>query len=227
VALGGREAILRHTSATMRGTLELHRQSGKLSLPFVFLAGAPYRRLERISLPGGQGDALNGFDGETAWSLDPRGGPKLLRGDERQSMKRNADFYYALDELSWFKSMATVGVEDYEGRRCFRLHGINNWDKPNDHFYDVETGLLDGYELFESEQALTHEIFSDYQRVDGVLVATRHTVKNRPKTGGDWTVVQTLAYASVTFDDVPPAAFAPPEPVQELIAKAGPKTIPL
>jgi hypothetical protein len=222
VALGGRVAILRHTSATMRGTMEIHRPSGKLSLPFVFLAAAPYRRIERLSLPDGRGEVLNGFDGETAWSLDPRSGPRLIVGDEHQSVKRNADFYYALDELTWFKSMDTVGVEDYEGRRCFRLHGINQWDKSNDHFYDVETGLLDGYEL-ESERGLVHEIFSDYRRVDGVLVPTLQTVKTRPKTGGEWTVVQTLAYASITFDDVPPAAFTPPEAVRDLIAKAGAK----
>jgi hypothetical protein len=32
----------------------------------------------------------------------------------------------------------------------FRLHGINNWNKSNDSFYDVETDLLAGYE-FESD----------------------------------------------------------------------------
>lgn len=38
--------------------------------------------------------------------------------------------------------METAGVEEFEGMRCYRLHGINNWSKSNDHFYDVETGLL-------------------------------------------------------------------------------------
>jgi len=40
---------------------------------------------------------------------------------------RLENFYYSLDELSWFKSMTTVGVVIYEGRCCYRLHGINNW----------------------------------------------------------------------------------------------------
>jgi hypothetical protein len=90
---------------------------------------------------------LNGFDGEKAWSYDPRSGPQLHVGDEGQSMKRDADFHYPINELSWFKSMETIRIEDFEGRPCYRLHGINNWNKSNDHFYDRETGLLAGYEL--------------------------------------------------------------------------------
>lgn len=129
-ALGGRNALRRHSSSTMRGTLEVQKTTGVVKLPFVYLASAPYRRLERVSLPGGAGDLLNGFDGETAWSFDPRSGPgagsRIYIGDERESMKRDADFYYPLNELSWFKSMDTVGIEDFEGRSCYRLHGINN-----------------------------------------------------------------------------------------------------
>jgi hypothetical protein len=224
-ALGGREAILRHTSSTMRGDLEVRRPQSVVKVPFVFLLAAPYLRLERYTLPSNQGEAVSGFDGRAAWSFDPRSGPELATGTDRESVKRDADFYYALDELSWFKSMATIGVEDFEGQTCYRLHGINNWDKSNDQFYDRETGLLAGYE-FESqsggapgaEPSLTHEIFSDYRDVDGVRVAMKRTVKIRSK-GGDWKVVQVLSYASVTFNDVDPGAFTPPKPVQELLAK--------
>ena len=58
----------------------------------------------------------------------------------------------------------------------------------NDHFYDVETGLLTAYE-FESEgggaPALTHEIFLDYRPMDGVLVSTKRVVKIKPKGTSD------------------------------------------
>jgi hypothetical protein len=36
----------------------------------------------------------------------------VYAGDDRESMKRDVDFYCPLNELSWFKSMETVGVED-------------------------------------------------------------------------------------------------------------------
>jgi hypothetical protein len=217
-ALGGEEAFRRHSSSTMRGTMEIQGAS----LAFIYYTKAPYLRLERVSLPGNAGDVLNGFDGELAWGFDPRSGPQISSGDDYESAKRDADFYYPMDELSWFKSMETVGIEEFEGRKCYRLHGINNWNKSNDHFYDVETGLLAGYE-FESDAAgapaPTHEIFSDYQRVDGVLIPVKQVVKIKPKSATDWSVLLTLTYTSVTFNDVDPAVFAPPQTVRDLASK--------
>src|SRR5579862_7083207 len=170
-ALGGKAALQQHTSSTMRGILEIHQGDTVTKLPFVYFAAAPYRRLEKITLPNSLGDVLNGFDGEKAWSFDPRAGAsgaQVYAGDERESMKRDADFYYPINELSWFKSMQTVGNEEFEGQPCYHLHGINNWGKTNDHFYDQKTGLLAGYE-FDSELGTTHEIFSDYKQIDKVM----------------------------------------------------------
>jgi hypothetical protein len=221
-ALGGEAALRRHTSSTTKGTIEVHRTTKVVTLPFVFYASAPYLRLEKLSLPGNKGVVLNGFDGELAWSFDPRTGPAITTGDERESVKRDADFYYPLDELTWFKSIETVGVEDYEGQRCYHLHGINNWGKTNDHFYDQKTGLLVGYE-FDSEwrggPGLTHEIFSDYRKIDGVLVPMKQVVKIKSKSGGDWTVLQVTTYSSVTFNDVDRAVFTPPPSVRDLVLK--------
>jgi hypothetical protein len=217
-ALGGEEAFRRHSSSTMRGRMEIQGAS----LAFTYYAKAPYLRLEKVSLPGNVGDVLNGFDGDLTWGFDPRSGPQIGTGEDYESAKRDADFYYPLNELSWFKSMETVGIEEFEARKCYRLHGINNWNKSNDHFYDVETGLLAGYE-FESDSAgapaPTHEIFSDYQRVDGVLVPMKQVVKIKPKSASDWSVLLTLTYTSVTFNDVDPAVFAPPQAVRDLEVK--------
>jgi hypothetical protein len=221
-ALGGEAALRRHTSSTTTGTIEVHRPTKVVTLPFVFYASAPYLRLEKVSLPDNKGEVLNGFDGELAWSLDPRSGPAITTGDERESVKRDADFYYTLDELTWFKSMETVGVEEYEGQRCYHLHGINNWGKTNDHFYDQKTGLLVGYEFdstWRGGPGLTHEIFSDYQKIDGVLVPMKQVVKVKSKSGDDWTVLQVTTYGSVTFNDVDRAVFTPPASVRDLVSK--------
>ncbi len=217
-ALGGRDAILRHTSSTMRGTLEVHEASGTITLPFVYYAGAPYLRVEKVTLPNGAGENLNGFDGTTAWGSDPRTGPQVFSGDDLQSTKRDADFYYPLDELTWFRSMETVGIEDFEGRPCYHLHGVNNWGKSNDHYYDRETGLLTAYE-FQAGPGLVHEIFSDYTKVDGVLVSMKQTIKVKAKDGS-WTVIQVVNYTSYTFNDVDPAVFTPPQSVRDLLARS-------
>jgi hypothetical protein len=217
-ALGGRDAIVKHTSSTMRGTLEIHDGGNVYRLPFTYYAAQPYLRTEKVTLPNNAGEALGGFDGTTAWGLDPHSGAQVQEGNDRESAKRDADFYYALDELTWFKSMETIALQDFEGRPCYHLHGINNWDKSNDHYYDKETGLLTAYE-FDSELGPTHEIFSDYKKIDGVLVPMKQTVKVRSKTG-EWETRQVLDYESVTFNDVDPAVFTPPQAVRDLVAKA-------
>jgi hypothetical protein len=233
-ALGGREAIMKHSSSTMRGTTQVPGPNGgMMELPFVFYASAPYLRLEKVKLPsnGGRvpyangGQVLNGFDGEMAWAYDPRSGPEIATGTDRESAKRDADFYYPLNELAWFKSMVTVGIEMYEGQRCYHLHGINNWNKSNDHFYDVQTGLLAGYEFDDdlpNGPATIHEVFTDYREVDGVLVPMKQTVKYKLKSGGAWTVSEALTYSSVTFNDVDPAVYKPPQVVLNLATKKGP-----
>ena len=216
--LGGELAIRKHTSAILRGVFEAGNGQ---QLPLVYLAGAPYLRLERATLPDGS-EVLNGFDGNIAWSVDPHDGPQLATGDERESAKRDADFYYALNELSWFRSMINAGIEDYEGQRCYHLHGLTNWGKVNDQYYDVGTGLLAGYEFeqpFPDGPKLVHEIFSDYRRSDGVLVPMRQTAKIRSREGGDWSVLRTIRYSSVSFDSVEPSAFAPPAAVIALKAR--------
>lgn len=221
-ALGGRDAIRRHISSTMRGTLEQHRDSGTVTLPFISYAAAPYQSFQKVTLPNNAGDNLSGFDNDIAWQFDPRTGPQLIEGDQMQSVKRDADFYYAIDELSWFKSMENVGIEEFEGHDCTHLHGITKWGRPNNQFYDRETGLLVGYEFdsaWRGGSGLTHEIFSDYRKIDGVLVSMKQTFKGKPKSGGEWTVTQVLTISSVTFNDVDPAVFDLPPPVRDLIAK--------
>ncbi len=102
------------------------------------------------------------------------------------------------------------------------MHGINNWGRSNDQFYDQKTGLLAGYE-FDSEwrggPGLTHEIFSDYQKIDSVLVSMKQVVKIKPKSGGDWAVLQVTTFSSATFNDVDRAVFTPPQSVRDFVLK--------
>jgi hypothetical protein len=61
-----------------------------------------------------------------------------------------------------------AGVVDFEGRRCYWLHGITHWRKDNNQFYDVETGLLAGYR-YQSDSstsaAVTTGVVSGLQKL--------------------------------------------------------------
>lgn len=222
-ALGGVAAIHRHKSATFRGVVEVRKPDATMKVRYVMYMRAPYFQLGKFTLPDSTGEVLNGFDGTNAWHLAPGAQPEIFTGDDRESIKRDADFYYAVTELSWFKSMETVGIEDFEGHSCYHLHGTTNWGVSNNQFYDRETGLLVGYEFdntWQGAPALDHEVFSDYRKVDGVLTSMVQTSKAKPKRDdGEWTIVQVMTKTSVAFNNVDSSTFIPPQSVRDLLAK--------
>jgi hypothetical protein len=64
---------------------------------------------------------------------------------QSKAARRDTDLQYALQQPDYFRKFEWTGVVDFEGRRCYWLHGTTNWGKDNNQFYDVETGLLAGY----------------------------------------------------------------------------------
>ena len=222
-ALGGVESIRKHSSSTMHAMVEFPGPDVLKKIPIVVRKRAPYLQLTTGTLPNGAGEDSSGFDGTNAWHLAPGGKAELFTGDSRESIKRDADFYYPVTELSWFAKMETVGVEDFEGHSCYHLHGTTNWGVSNNQFYDRVTGLLVGYEFdntYHGAPALDHEIFSDYKKIDGVLVPMKQTSKAQPKSGAyEWIVVQVMTVSSMKFDPVDEGVFTPPKAVREAIAK--------
>ena len=79
----------------------------------------------------------------------------------------DTDLQYALHQPDYFLDFEFAGVSDFEGRRCYWLHGTTHWGKDDNQFYDVETGLLAGYR-FQSDNSssvadttVTYEPLSD------------------------------------------------------------------
>ena len=53
------------------------------------------------------------------------------------------------------QKLELAGVTDFEGHRCYWLHGTTNWGKDNNQFYDVTTGLLVGYRFEDDASKAT------------------------------------------------------------------------
>lgn len=210
-ALGGKDAILRPHSMTIKGTDSIYRTDGTRVDTDLLIYAAPFKRLEKVKVPG-RGEYLSGYDGQVAWAMKPSTTPEVLEGDIVQSIRRDADLYYWSHVMDYFRSMDTLEVTEFGGHRCYHLTGINKWGKRNDHFYDKDTGLLVGYEFQawdasgkSSEQDVSHQIFEDYKKIGDVLMPMR-TVS---KKGGR--IVEEVQHTSVTLDDVDDSVFALPE----------------
>ena len=209
-AIGGRKAILAHTSSHLSGTVTV---TGSGITGAVDIYGAkPDKSLVKINL-GGIGDLFEGFDGIHAWSVSPMTGPMLTEGKELEEKKFDADFYSDLHDPARYASMKTTEKMMFEGRPCYKLSLVKKSGGEDIEFFDVATGLKAGA-MMTRESAMgpisATQVLSDYKKFGDLLLPT--TMK-QTQMGVD----QVLNITSIEFDNVAPSIFDPPAQIKALI----------
>ena len=207
-ALGGVDAVKKVVSETRRGEIEATGLKGKAT--FIFYA-KPFKSLRKITLPDGH-DITSGFDSAVSWSITPQGA-SIDKDTPVESDRRDADLQYALHQPDYFQKFEFAGITDFEGSRCYWLHGTTHWGKDNNQFYDVRTGLLAGYR-FQSDQQSSSSVtitrFEDYKSFGGPLVATK--VVSRIGQS-----IQTVTFSSVSYEPLADSLFELPQSVKALL----------
>jgi outer membrane lipoprotein-sorting protein len=208
-ALGGVDAIQKVQSRTVSGEVEASDSPGKAT--FVYYA-KPFKSLFKLTRPDGT-EIKAGFDGKISWVVTPQGAI-LDKDTPVDANRRDADLQYALHQPDYFKKLELAGVTDFEGHRCYWLHGTTNWGKDNNQFYDVDSGLLVGYrfEADDASKTTTVALFQDYKNFGGPLIAT----KNTSRTGSQ---SQTFTYKTVSYELVADSVFELPQSVKDALAK--------
>jgi len=206
-ALGGVEAIQKVQSLTVRGEAESSARPGKSN--FVYYA-TPFKSLLKLRRPDGT-EITSGFDGKASWTITPQGA-SIDKDTPVDANRRDADLQYALHQPDYFRKLELAGITDFEGHRCYWLHGTTNWGKDNNQFYDVATGLLVGYrfEADDASKTITIAVFTDYKSFGGPLVATRNLSRTGDRS-------QTFTYQSVSYEPLPGSLFELPGPVKRLM----------
>jgi len=212
-ALGGEPAIGKHQSITT--TLRYEVPGRHLVLQEITYA-RPFKSLTVFRFPDGRAD-YTGYDGADAWNLDKDGQVHHAKPEVLPSVRRDADMLYFAHILQYFRSMQTMDVEDFDGRPCYRLMGVNNWGIRNEQFYDVKTGLLAGYRFDSSwrggPKGYTVQTFSDYKSFDGSLFATRIITRDADN-------VQIETVTDVSYAPIDPAVFS----LSHYLAKTAPRS---
>jgi hypothetical protein len=209
-AIGGRAAILAHTSSHATGTISMP-STGMTGAVDVY-AAKPNKTLVKINL-GGIGDMVEAFDGTHGWTLQPMTGPMLAQGKELAQKRFDADYYSDLHEDERYASMKTLEKATFEGRPCYKVSLARKDGGEDIEFYDVETGLKAGAVLTRDTPMGTitaTQVHSDYKKFDNVLMPT--TMKQTAMS-----IEQVLKITSFEFDKVPPSIFEPPDQIKALI----------
>lgn len=211
-AMGGRDAMNKHTSLHMAGTFSMAAMGIEGALKLYRAKPAMY--LQQITL-GSFGEMMSGFDGTTAWSINPMAGASVLSGSQASQVKQQADFFSDFPDVAKYTSVETVGVEEFEGRKCYKVKLVRA-DGTGEamQFFDAETGLAAGMVMSVENPAMGKvditTVLSDYKDQGGVKLPGKMTQRT-PQ--GD--VVFT--FTAFEWDNVDPKTFELPDAVKSLV----------
>lgn len=208
-AIGGREAVLSHSSTHARGTLSMPMagMTGELDI----YAAKPNRSLVKITL-GGVGSVVEGFDGTHGWTLSPMTGPMLLDGRQLEDKRFDAEYHAELKDDARYASMTTLERTEFDGRPCYRVRLQRKSGAEDIEFYDVATGLKAGGITTRETQMGTvtaTTVERDYKKFGNLLQAT--TI--RSQFSG---MEQVITLTAVEYDSVPASVFEMPAEIKAL-----------
>lgn len=208
-AVGGREAIMGRRSSHSTGLFEV--PAAGLAGQIDIYAAAPNKMLVKTDFPQ-MGLVMSGFDGTTAWSVDPMQGPMLLEGKQLEDTRVQSDFYARLHEPANYSSMETTGLVDFEGKQAYSVRLVRTNGDAVEELFDPATGLLVGSVATRDTPmgpVTVTSVIGDYKQFGTQLLPTRVV----QKVAGQEIVVTITA---VTFDAVDPATFALPASIEAL-----------
>ena len=173
-AIGGRAAFEKLTSRVMKGSIEAPATGDTGSIvPGTIEVDqkAPDKWASHISFPGGGGDD-RGYNGKTAWAIDPDEGPKDLSAAETAPLRLLADFYRPIRLQELFPKMALKGKARINSQDCYLVEAPHPDGSLEKFYFEVRTGLLvrDEVPLDVPDEGRTTVVndFEDYRTVDGI-----------------------------------------------------------
>ncbi len=217
---GGAEKYQAIKSQRATGTMTVPSQgiSGKVAV----ISVVPNKVAVKVEIEG-IGTIESGANGEFAWENSAIMGPRVIDNEKEAAViMEQSNMERIFEPEKFYKAMETVGTEEVDGKKCYRVELTTQQDEKIESFYEVDSGLeLKNVRTVQSQMGpITLQSYSsDYRDVDGIK--TPFKVEQKLDTG---MVLQIISMDKVEFNvDVPSDAFAIPEPVQKLIDKKAEK----
>ncbi|HLM66895.1 MAG TPA: hypothetical protein VK358_05165 [Longimicrobium sp.] len=175
-AIGGTQAIARAQHRHMKG--EMSMPAAGMTMTMEIWQARPNKMTMVMEIPG-MGEMKSGYDGTTAWSVNPMQGPRILEGAELEQTLRQSDFDANLRFEHLFPTMETVERTEMGGRSCYRVRMVAANGDESFGCFDTETKLLLGMtSRNESEMGVIESTttFHDYRDFGGIKMPARTTI---------------------------------------------------
>jgi hypothetical protein len=212
-ATGGKETWSKITSMESKGSMEI--PAANIKGPMHTLMAAPNKTIMRMELAG-FGSLTTAFDGTVGWSSDPTGGARILEGEERDLIAREAEILKNPDPMARWDSVKTIGEGEFGGFDCWKLEATRG-DTKSILWFEKSTGLARGSESTVATQMgdiPVKSVLQTYTEYKGDFGAVKLATRTEASQMGQ-KMVATID--TVTFNAVAADAFALPKEVQELL----------
>jgi carboxyl-terminal processing protease len=140
----------------------------------VMVHGVGGRSFVRVSIPA-YGDVLQGSDGRVAWEVTPGTPARLLRGRELDQMREDLDARALVRDTTLFERVETVGLDEFDGDRCFKVLLVWQSGRETHDCYSVDSGLLIATVAPHVSPAGENEVttrYRSYREFGGIHFAT-------------------------------------------------------
>jgi zinc protease len=195
--------------------------TGKMSMPAQGIEGKvtiyeaePAKNYTVVDVPG-IGLVEDGTDGTVAWEKSALQGARLKTGAEKAFAIRSANSQSKfLDLKKFYKSVETVGVEDVNGKPCYKVVATPVEGQPEISYYDKVSGLLvkeTGVMASPMGEVPVESEVSDYRKEGALLLP--HKIKQ--KFVGQ--IMEITLESTQINPDIPKDRFDVPPEVKALI----------
>jgi len=167
-ALGGRAANERIKTRTMKGTFELAPMGIKGTMETY--SAAPGKSYTKTNLQG-IGEIVEGFDGTTAWSMNPIQGNRDKTGEELVQSKLINNFYREINLDKLYSKMEVKSAEKLGARDVYVVTATATGLDPETFYFDKQTGLLvrsDSVLVSPEGKMPAQAFYEDVREIDGI-----------------------------------------------------------
>jgi len=176
-AIGGRDAVEKVKSWTSKGTVELAPMGVKGTVESI--SSEPNLSLVKMNLAG-IGDFTEGFDGTTAWSVNPIQGAREKSGEELLQTKLNSNFHREINLDKLYKKLEVTGMEKVNGRDAYVVRAEAEGVPASTMYFDAATGFIlrtDNTAVSPEGRQPVSTYFDEMQAFDGVMTPTKIRTK--------------------------------------------------
>lgn len=159
----------------MKSTVEMSIPQMGMNITVNAVARRPNMILVVTEIPG-MGTARQGYDGTTAWAVDPMQGPRILQGPEAAALTEGSNFNNITRSADLFSAMEMAGTSAASGEAATCVKFTWKSGRESTDCFSDANGLLVSSRTKQMSQMgeVEVELFSkDYRAVNGLMIPHR------------------------------------------------------